>query len=248
MVDPADASPDTSSAATTNVEPAMFWTAVEERGFMRALGQFGFRYFLVVLRIAVVAYLANVQSGIEKRPLKSSEEVTREVFTEPIAAAEPRGQQQTAGRRLEIQEEQSGPDYQAILQRLQDREKTEQASVTQRLVVARGREKALFAAQFIAAVAAMILAFAAVALVFAGLVPLAAASGAVAILPGSGTVLLRRMWNKERSYRDQLDERRSEAANLIDAIEGALTMPDVAERNRLATQLAERLQERAFQG
>jgi hypothetical protein len=56
------------------------------------------------------------------------------------------------------------------------------------------------------------------------------------------------MWLQERSLRDVLDERRNGHAQIVDAIEGTLSVPDPSERNRLAAQLAERLQDRAFAG
>lgn len=140
------------------------------------------------------------------------------------------------------------PDYQRFLRRLEQRERDERDSIATRLRITRGREKTLYGAHLLAALLTVLLAFLAVGLVFAGAVPVGVASAAVAILPGSGTLLLRRMWRQERSQRDVLDERRNEHAEIVDAIEGALSVREPSERNRLATQLAERLQERAFAG
>jgi hypothetical protein len=202
----------------------------------------------------LVSAFAALSEGTASRPsVKSSDDVTREVIAE-VKLAAPSGDQdddqgeatspggaQTATAAIE-------PDYERFLELLERREREERESIATRLLVTRGREKTLYAAHLVAALLTIILAFLAVGLVFVGLVPVAVASAAVAILPGSGTLLLRRMWLQERSLRDVLDERRNGHAEIVDAIEGTLSVPDPSERNRLAAKLAERLQDRAFAG
>jgi Flp pilus assembly protein TadB len=177
--------------------------------------------------------------------VKSSEEVTREVVAEldTSAADEHEAASRTGASGTAVVPE---PDYERFLELLQRREREEREATAARLLAARGRETTLYAAHLTAAVLTVVLAFLAVGLALAGVVPVAVASAAIAIIPGSGTVLLRRMWKQERSLRDVLDERRNGHAEIIDAIEGTLSVPDPAERSRLAGQLAERLQERAF--
>jgi hypothetical protein len=192
------------------------------------------------------------ESVSASRPsVKSSADITPDVLAESSVADVPVNEEESVstspgggGASTAAIE----PDYQRFLRRLEQREREERDSIATRLRITRGREKTLYGAHLFAALLTVLLAFLAVGLVFADLVPVGVASAAVAILPGSGTFLLRRMWHQERSQRDVLDERRNEHAEIVDAIEGALSVREPSERNRLATQLAERLQERAFAG
>jgi hypothetical protein len=239
-------------AASTAEWKERFWTAVDERGWRYALREIGWREGLKLLTAFVATAFAELgEAAASRPPVKSSNDVTREVLAElnvtehsvtaPTDHAEP-----TSAANAQASTPANDPER--LLRALQGRERAERDSLATRLVVTRGREKTLYAAHLFAALLTIVLAFLAVGLVFVGLVPVAVASAAVAILPGSGTFLLRRMWDKERSKQEVLEASRNEHAGIVDAVEGALSVPDPVERNRLVTQLAERLQERAFAG
>lgn len=237
--------PHASAGSSSNLAED-FSIAVEEHGWRYALREIGWRRALVFLRQLLTAGVVG-GGGHPTESVKSSEEVTREVVAELEAAAVggdgEESPPRTGSSDAEVVPE---PDYRRFLELLERREREERETTAARLRAVRARETMLYGAHLGAAVLTVILAFLAVGLVLAGFVPVGVASAAVAIIPGSGTVLLRRMWKQERSLRDVLDERRSAHAEIIDAIEGALSVPDAAERSRLAAQLAERLQERAF--
>ena len=239
-------------AASTAEWRERFWTAVAEHGWRYALREIGWREGLKLIRAFLAAAFAELGEGAASRPpVKSSTDVTREVLAElnviehsvtaPTDQVEP-----TSAANPQASTPANEPDPERLLRTLQGRERAERDSLAARLVVTRGREKTLYAAHLFAALLTTVLAFLAVGLVFVGLVPVAVASAAVAILPGSGTFLLRRMWDKERSKQEVLEASRNEHAGIVDAVEGALSVPDPVERNRLVTQLAERLQDRAF--
>jgi hypothetical protein len=240
--------PEPAAASTGWME--RFWTAVEEHGWRYALKEIGWRSGLKVLAALVASAFAELSKGTTSPPVvRSSNDVAREVLTELNVATPSGGRNEpTAPENAQTSTSAVEPDPERVLRALERRERDERDSLAARLVVTKGREKTLYAAHVCAALLTVILAFLAVGLVFAGLVPVAVASAAVAILPGSGTFSLRRMWDKERSKQDVLEGSRNEHAAIVDAVEGALSVPNPAERDRLVTQLAERLQERAFAG
>jgi hypothetical protein len=231
-----------------------FSTAVDEHGWGYALRQAGWGALLkLVIAMVAAAFAELTQSAASRPQVKSSNDVTREVLaelnaTEPVEPGpsvrdhSPPVSPATRPASTAANE----PDPERLLRALQRREQAERDSVTTRLVIARGREKTLYGAHLCSALLTVVLAFVAVGLVFVGSVPVAVASAAIAIIPGSGTFLLRRMWDKERSKQEVLEASRSEHAAIVDAVEGALSVPDPAERNRLVSRLAERLQDRAF--
>jgi hypothetical protein len=236
-------SPQASAGSSANFGEE-FSIAVEEHGWLYALREIGWRRALAFLRQLLTA---GFVAGGPTESVKSSEEVTREVVAELDSATAAGDGSETPSRTGSSEAAVAPePDYERFLALLERREREERETTGTRLRAVRARETMLYGAHLGAAVLTVVLAFLAVGLVLAGLVPVGVASAAVAIIPGSGTVLLRRMWKQERSLRDVLDERRNGHAEIIDAIEGALSVPDPAERSRLATQLAERLQERAF--
>jgi hypothetical protein len=254
VVETSGVPPPEPSAASTAEWRERFWMAVDEHGWRYALREIGWREGLKLLKAFLVTAFAELGKGAASRPpVKSSNDVTREVLaelnvTEHTVTAPTNQAKPTLPANARALTAANEPDPERLLRALQGRERAERDSLATRLVVTRGREKTLYAAHLFAALLTIVLAFLAVGLVFVGLVPVAVASAAVAILPGSGTFLLRRMWDKERSKQEVLEASRNEHAGIVDAVEGALSVPDPVERNRLVTQLAERLQERAFAG
>lgn len=245
--------PDPSAASPTEWWDR-FSTAVDEYGWGYALRQAGWGALLkLVIAMVAAAFAELTQSAASRPQVKSSTDVTREVLaelntTEPAepGPSVPDHSPPISPASTQASTAAEDPDPERLLKVLQRREQAERDSVTARLVVARGREKTLYGAHLCSALLTVVLAFLAVGLVFAGSVPVAVASAAVAIIPGSGTFLLRRMWDKERSKQEMLESSRNEHGAIVDAVEGALSVPDPAERNRLVSQLAQRLQDRAF--
>jgi hypothetical protein len=248
-VDASVGPPPESSGGSTARWSEQFWVAVEQHGWRYAFRELGWRRALAVLRGLLETAFAATEGTGSRSAVRSSDEVTREVIAE-VKVAAPHGPQE---EKLSPENAPTPPavneaDYERFLELLERREREEREGIATRLVITKGREKTLYAAHLVAALLTITLAFLAVGLVLAGLVAVGVASAAVAILPGSGTFLLRRMWHQERSLYDALDKRRIEHAEIVDAIEGTLSVPDPSERNRLAAQLAERLQDRAFAG
>jgi hypothetical protein len=185
-------------------------------------------------------------SGPTQTVSKSTDDLAREVLEE-MEAAEPVVPSGAPPASPHADHEQAPPvDVHRFLSKLEQRERDEREAVETRIAKTRAREATLYATLLLAALLTAAFAFVAVALVLAGHEPVAAASGALALLPGAGTVLIRRMWHKERTHRDVLEERRNEHARLLDAIEFALSLPDGAERSRQTAELATRLQDRAL--
>ena len=215
-------------------------------GALRARGWRGAcKELLKTLGLGALVRLLSA-SGRTEAAAKSTEAVTREVLADMKAAPAHDG---GAPPVPESGSRAAPPvDVHMFLEKMRERERNERESVDARLALARARERSLYAAHLVCALLTVVLAFGTVGLVLAGLVPVAVASGAIGILPGAGTLLLRRMWREERSHRDALEERRNEHAELLDAIEFALALPDAGERGRQAAALSQRLQERAFAG
>lgn len=218
--------------------------------FLTRLRTRGWRYVLVELLktvgLGAVVRVLFASGSAKAAPPKSIDDVAREVLAE-MEAAEPAVPSAGPPASPQPEQEQAPPvDVQQFLSKLEQRERDEREAVEERIAKTRAREATLYAVLLATAVLTAAFAFVAVALVVTGHAPVGLASGALALLPGAGTVLMRRMWQKERSDRDALDERRNEHARLLDAIEFTLSLPDGAERNRQAAELAVRLQDRAL--
>jgi hypothetical protein len=108
------------------------------------------------------------------------------------------------------------------------------------------REALLFRVLLVVAILAALFATVGAVLLLVGWVPAGVVSMVVAILPGSGSVLIRNMWKQEQERRDAAEAARSEYAAVVEATEWALSLDDEAERKRQANAIAERLQDRAF--
>jgi hypothetical protein len=249
--------------SSDEVQRRQFLADVDRLGWPRASLKHGLKYAVVILAALVVDYLSkaggNVRAEATKQPIKSTEELAREALADSPEVAAPRVREAraadegvgptvpepaAANTRPQVGAADASAASDRFLLRLQELEKAQEQSIAQRLVVARGREGVLYGAQLFAALITIVLALVAVGLIFAGSVPVAVASGAIAILPGSGTVLLRGIWTQERGQRDKLEAARSEAAATIDSIEAARSVPDDEARARLMVQLAERVQQR----
>ena len=96
-----------------------------------------------------------------------------------------------------------------------------------------------------AGVVTAVIAVLGVLLAFGGLVVVAIVTELVAILPGSGTVLLRGLWADEKAKGESLERQEREHAELLDAIEFTLSLP-TDQRLAQGEELARQLQGRAF--
>jgi hypothetical protein len=138
-------------------------------------------------------------------------------------------------------------DVQIFLERLAHREGEERKRVDENLAKFKKRESLLYSALLGAALLTLALGLITVGLVLAGAVPVAIASGALAIMPGAATLSLRRLSQDMHATLDELEKRRAQHVDRLDAISLTLSLPDSGERAKQTAELATRLSERAVE-
>jgi hypothetical protein len=195
--------------------------------------------WLARLRLApVLRWLADVDDARERTP--SGDEmildvVAEEQVTPPSAAGTPRPGPTAAAK-----------DPQIFLSDVEVHARQTRDQTEARIERAQARESRLFAALVVVGLITLLAALVAVVLVLTGNSTVAVASGALALLPGTGTVLIRRLWRGERGALDLLSQRHNEHANIHDAAQFTLALPDGRERREQMAELATGLRERAL--
>jgi len=132
-----------------------------------------------------------------------------------------------------------------FLARLREKERGERNRLDRGWEAHYARERQLFIVLIVAGVITAVIAVLGVLLAFGGLVVVAIVTELVAILPGSGTVLLRNLWADEKAKGESLERQEREHAELLDAIEFTLSLP-ADQRLAQGEELARQLQARAF--
>jgi hypothetical protein len=137
-------------------------------------------------------------------------------------------------------------DLLAFLHQMKEKSAAARQRIELQRVANDRRESILFVLLLVAAVITVAIAAAGILLILTGHSAVGVVSTAVAILPGVGTLSLRRLWHSVRGRRDELRRYEKEHDALVEAIEFTLGLPDSAERDRKTADLADRLQARAF--
>jgi hypothetical protein len=132
-----------------------------------------------------------------------------------------------------------------FLARLREKERGERTRLNRSWEAHYARERRLFTVLIVAGVITAAIAVFGVLLALTGLVAVAIVTALVAVLPGSGTVLLQHLWADEKANGERLERQEREHAELLDAIEFTLSLPS-DQRPAQAAELARHLQERAF--
>jgi hypothetical protein len=104
--------------------------------------------------------------------------------------------------------------------------------------VIRSREKMLFRMFLVAAVTTFLFAAIGVALIFSGYLAVGVVSAAVAVLPGSGTAILRGMATQQQAARAARAAAADDDRRVWQAVQAAMMIPDPRERNAAMADLA----------
>ena len=104
--------------------------------------------------------------------------------------------------------------------------------------IIRTREKMLFRMFLVAAVTTFLFAAAGVALIFSGYLAVGVVSAAVAVLPGSGTAILRGMAKQQQAARAARAATADDDRRVWQAVQAAMMIPDPQERNAAMADLA----------
>lgn len=133
-----------------------------------------------------------------------------------------------------------------FLNRVREKERSERERLDARWETHRSRERRLFGVLLVVGIVTAGLLVLGVVLALAGLQTVAVVTAVVALLPGGGTLLLRYLWADERAAGKDLERAQREHAEMLDAVEFTLSLPE-DQRTPQASELARRLQERAFE-
>ena len=110
----------------------------------------------------------------------------------------------------------------------------------------RNERRTVFRMLLLAVVITFVFLLIGAALVFAGVIAVGVLSGLVALVPGAGTLILRRMENRIDREKDEADALRERKVQLLQAIQVTLLIEGAEERDRAVTELAGELRTRAL--
>lgn len=133
----------------------------------------------------------------------------------------------------------------SLLQHLESKSEEHDRNLTRRLATAEDVHSFTMMGLRIAAVSTLVLAVVGVLFVFATLETPAAISGALAILPGSGTAIFWRLATASDKKIQVLSKDHENAVKLLRAIQAAFLISDTTKRDAAITRLANQLAERA---
>jgi hypothetical protein len=127
----------------------------------------------------------------------------------------------------------------ALIASTKEREEKAQGAIELALRASARRERFLYTTLVVVAVIAAVLAVVAAALLIEGHGSSAVASAAIALLPGVGTLLLRRLRRDERDRMEQLEDGRRKHAAALQAIEFALSLDEPQRASEIGSLIAE---------
>ena len=197
--------------------------------------------------------------------LKSPEQLARDVLVETdTQAVAPAAQDQPASserageaeprigaespRKTESPAERIAPDPGAVapapdvfLDHLRRAAEEQSDQVEQELTTLRRQEKTVFSMLLVAAGLALLLLVTGAALIFTGLAAVGVLSALVGLVPGSGTLVLRRLEQRVARDKERVAAFRERNLKLLQAIQVTLLIEDPAERGRSVSVLASNL-------
>jgi hypothetical protein len=138
----------------------------------------------------------------------------------------------------ELAEEFSEEQTHLFLTQLSGSVKTAADAAEKDAQIIRSREKMLFRMFVVAAVITFLFAAAGVVLIFSGYLAVGVVSAAVAVLPGSGTAILRGMATQQQAARAARAATADDDRRVWQAVQAAMMIPDSQERNAAMADLA----------
>lgn len=168
----------------------------------------------------------GTSSGAEPARKGSDEDAEREVRTG-----------QAVGR---------GPVPDLFLEKMREAMEGQSAEAERELGSLRRQEKTVFTFLLVAAGITLALLVVGAALVFAGLIAVGVLSGLVALIPGTGTLILRRLERRVALNKDRADSVRQDNLRLLQAIQITLLIDDPVQRSHKIAALSDELRANAL--
>ncbi|MEA2135926.1 MAG: hypothetical protein QOC68_3835 [Solirubrobacteraceae bacterium] len=137
-----------------------------------------------------------------------------------------------------------GPEV--FLEEMQEAMESQSAQVERELDVLRSQEKTVFTLLLVAAGITLGLLVIGAALVFTGLIAVGVLSALVALVPGTGTLILRRLERRVGADKDRIDVVRRDNVQLLQAIQVTLLIEDPAARSEKVAELSDALRTSTF--
>jgi hypothetical protein len=163
---------------------------------------------------------ANAEPRIEVEPPRKAESPAQGSAADPGAVA---------------------PAPEVFLEQLRRAAEEQSDQVEQELTSLRRQEKTVFSMLLVAAGLALLLLVTGAALIFTGLATVGVLSALVGLVPGSGTLVLRRLEQRVARDKQRVAAIRERNLNLLQAIQVTLLIEDPAERGRSVSVLASNL-------
>jgi hypothetical protein len=183
--------------------------------------------------------------------LKTPEEIARDILdagtetspeptTELRAEAEviPHDARETMPPRAVVPE--------VFLVEMQEAMESQSSQVERELETLRRQEKTVFTLLLAAAGITLGLLVIGAALVFTGLIAVGVLSALVALVPGTGTLILRRLERRVGADKDRIDVVRRDNVQLLQAIQVTLLIEDPAARSQKVAELSDALRKSTF--
>ena len=140
------------------------------------------------------------------------------------------------------------PAPDVFLRHMQEETERQSAQVEAELDALRRQERMVFSLLLVAAAVTLVLLVIGTGLVLGGLVAVGVLSGLVALFPGTGTLILRRLERRIGADKDAVSAVRADNLRLLQAIQMTLLIDDTAERSRKVAALSDQLIKSALGG
>jgi hypothetical protein len=192
--------------------------------------------------------------------LRTPEEIARDILDEtvesPPAPAAAGTESQPGPERTEVLPD-AAPDTrpeersaqlvpEVFLEEMQEAMESQSAQVERELDGLRRQEKTVFTLLLVAAGITLGLLVIGAALVFTGLIAVGVLSALIALVPGTGTLILRRLERRVGADKDRIDVVRRENVQLLQAIQVTLLIEDPAARSEKVAELSDALRKSTF--
>jgi hypothetical protein len=170
----------------------------------------------------------------------------------PGAAAETRPEARSANEAKPDERPREAPSAsrtlvpEVFLEEMQEAMEIQSAQVERELDSLRSQEKTVFTLLLVAAGVALGLLVIGAALVFTGLIAVGVLSALVALLPGTGTLILRRLERRVGADKDRVAAVRRDNVQLLQAIQVTLLIEDPVGRSQKVAELSDELRKSAF--
>lgn len=138
------------------------------------------------------------------------------------------------------------PEIAAVfLAQMQEETRTQNESRSSEMTRLQKQEKIVFWAFMIAASITMIIVVTGIILIFNERLAVGILAEAAGILPGSGTLILKRLSTQAREDMNRVSSSRDDNLKVLHAIQMTMLIPDISKRTDAMVSLAEKLADRA---